>query len=276
MPTHYIFTDESGKKGKHYENFFGGIIVNAEHRNDVENALIRCRHDNNLQGEIKWQKTSEAYLDKYASYIDTIFDQITLQKCKCRIMFTHKLFEPTNLTAEQKDNQYFLLYYQFIKHAFGLRFSPSAQNTDIALMMDQLPDTKDKCNKFKEFIVRLNHHKPFRDANVTIKRENISEIDSKKHELSQALDLILGSMYFRLNDHHKKKQPGRFRRGKRTVAKEKLYRHINRRIQRIYRNFNIGISTGKPNGPSDIWDHAYRHWEFIPSQRRRNPNHKTK
>ena len=29
--------------------------------------------------------------------------------------------------------------------------------------------------------------------------------------------------------------------------------------------FNIGITTGQPGGPSDRWDHIYRHWRFVPA-----------
>ena len=41
-------------------------------------------------------------------------------------------------------------------------------------------------------------------------------------------------------------------------------RHRYQEIRAIYPNFNIGISTGKPNGPSDLWSHPYRHWLFKP------------
>lgn len=32
--------------------------------------------------------------------------------------------------------------------------------------------------------------------------------------------------------------------GKRTIAKEKLYKNILRNIKTIYSNFNMGVSTG--------------------------------
>ena len=38
----------------------------------------------------------------------------------------------------------------------------------------------------------------------------------------QCLDIVLGAMAFRLNDMHKEKRPDTNRRGKRTIAKEKL------------------------------------------------------
>ena len=74
--------------------------------------------------------------------------------------------------------------------------------------------------------------------------DQIAEVDSHEHSILQAVDVVLGSMQFRLNDFHRAKPPGQARRGKKTIAKEKLYKRISQRIRSIYPNFNIGISTG--------------------------------
>lgn len=82
-------------------------------------------------------------------------------------------------------------------------------------------------------------------------------------------------MQFRLNDKHKRKPKGKWRRGKRTIAKEKLYKLINKRIRKIYSNFNIGITTGIDGDRRNYWNHPYRHWLFIPSNYRQDDS-KTK
>jgi hypothetical protein len=79
------------------------------------------------------------------------------------------------------------------------------------------------------------------------------------------LDVVLGSMTFRLNDKHKEKIEGKNTRGKRTVAKEKLYKHINAHIRKIYPNFNIGATTGTQSDLTNYWKHPYRHWKFTPT-----------
>ena len=30
--------------------------------------------------------------------------------------------------------------------------------------------------------------------------------------------------------------------------------------------FNIGVSTGQPEGPINRWTHPYRHWRFVPTE----------
>jgi hypothetical protein len=99
-----------------------------------------------------------------------------------------------------------------------------------------------------------------------MQKDNLVEVDSHEHILLQCLDVVLGAMQFRLNDGHKEKIPGERRRGKKTVAKEKLYKHINAHIQDIYPQFNIGITTGHKMDKANRWKHPYRHWLFTPDQ----------
>lgn len=70
----------------------------------------------------------------------------------------------------------------------------------------------------------------------------------------------------RLNNKHKVIPLGATRRGKRTLAKERLFKTISREIRSIKPYFNIGTSTGTPGGPVDRWNDPYRHWGFIPSE----------
>jgi hypothetical protein len=74
-------------------------------------------------------------------------------------------------------------------------------------------------------------------------------------------------MQFRLNDKHRARAPGVNRRGKRTLAKEVVYRHINARIRTLRPGFNIGISTGTDGDRANRWHHPYRHWRFVPEER---------
>ena len=104
----------------------------------------------------------------------------------------------------------------------------------------------------------------FSENNIFIRKEDIVEIVSHNHVVLQCMDIIMGAMQFRLNDKHLEKPSGQRRRGKKTIAKEKLYKHINKLIREIYPNFNIGISTG--GNLYERWEHPYRHWNFTPSE----------
>jgi hypothetical protein len=266
---HYtIYCDESATKGAFFSNFYGGAIVKSSELEAINTFLNARKDELNLFNELKWTRITENYQQKYIDFIDSYFDLVATGRIRMRIMFTHNQYRPKNLTKEHVDNQYFILYYQLIKHAFGLAYC-NPKNLDrvyVGLLLDEIPHNINKFNSFKDYMVTLSNTQLFRDAQVVVQREQIADVNSKDHVILQGLDIILGAMQFRLNDKHKEKPTGAKRRGKRTIAKERVYNHIRRRINAIYKNFNIGISTGTPNGLSDRWLHCYRHWKFTPKE----------
>lgn len=261
--------DESNDEGPYYGNFYGGALVRSHDYLKVVDKLESKKRDLNINSEIKWQKVTLNYASKYVELMDLFFDLIKEDIIKIRIMFTQNYHQPTNLTPEQRNKEYQILYYQFFKHAFGLRYSnpEGIDNLSLRIYFDELPVSPREASEFKSFIERLQLTKEFSDAKLLIRREDITEVKSHQHVILQYMDVVLGSMYFRLNNMHKIIPEGKKRRANRTVAKDIVYKHINKRIRGIYPNFNIGVSTGTRTF-EDRWNHPYRHWLFIPSEHR--------
>lgn len=258
-----IYFDESDISGRHFSNFYGGLLVESTHLGEVEQRIGGVRETLHLNNEVKWQKISEAYAGKYIALMDEVFDLCREGKLKLRIMFTQNYFSAARLTLDQRENGFFLLYYQFVKHGFGLRYAGHAHgSTRLRLLFDQLPDTLEKRSAFKGYLAGLGKSPGFRESGIQLLPESIAEVDSKQHSLLQCVDVVLGAMQFRLNDKHKEKPEGQRRRGKRTIAKEKVYKHICRRVRELYPNFNIGISTSLRDEHANRWHDPYRHWLF--------------
>jgi len=257
-----IYADESEQRGRYYSNFFGGALVSSVDIAKVTSAIEAAKLEHNLYKEVKWNKVTSNYLAKYQAVMDVFFDLVGRDKIKVRIMFTANRHVPKHLTPTQREQAYFLLYYQFLKHAFGLNFAHEGPPPlACRLYLDDLPDTREKVAQFKGYLAGLSESREMR-GRVCFKKQDIAEVKSHDHVVLQCLDVVLGAMQFRLNDRHKDKPEGQRQRGKRTIAKEKLYKHINGKIRDIYPGFNIGISTG--GSPEDRWRHAYRHWLFVP------------
>ena len=266
-----IYCDESVSKGAHFSNFYGGALVSSDHIDTVRASIAARKASLNLHGEVKWSKITENYKQKYIDLVDHFFDLIESGLVKIRIMFTQNMIEARNLTPEQVESTYFILYYQFIKHAFGFMDYPPADEgdrlIDLRVYLDLIPDSDEKKQRFKAYICSLGRNPEFRVAKLRVSPENVTDVISHEHDLLQCLDVVLGSMQFRLNDKHKEKVPGTNKRGRRTLAKEAVYKHINARIRRIRPGFNIGISTGVDGDRANRWHHAYRHWLFLPDER---------
>ena len=260
-----IYSDESEKEGKYYSNFYGGVMVRAKDFETIVQTLNDSKQQNHLFQELKWTKVTENYVDKYCAFMDVFFSLVAQNKAKVRIMFTQNVHVPKGLTKKHIRNAYHILYYQFIKHAFGLPYCTHELQSPVRvrLNIDQMPQNREQNEQFKSYLISLNRNPSYKDAGIFIDREQIAEIDSKNHVLLQCVDVILGAMAFRLNDKHLQKPDGQLCRGKRTLAKEKLYKHILQKIRQIYPGFNIGCTTGK-QARENIWSHPYRHWLFVP------------
>lgn len=262
-----LYCDESSDKGTKYSDFFGGCMVNSKNATAVISALEKKKRELHLRGEIKWTKVTANYLDHYIQMMDLFFDFIGEGKIKMRVMFRKNEDTPHGKPVHEKDDKYFKLYYQFIKHSFGLKEIPAEEGkVFLRVYFDQLPDTKVKCEKFKDFVRNLPNTSDFQRVRgrLCIRKEDVADVCSHDHVLLQCADIVLGAMYFRLNELHKERPEGSRTRGKRTIAKEKLYKHINKRICELLPNFNIGISTGQRNYSHPDWELPYSHWRFIP------------
>lgn len=260
-----IWLDESDKKGQYYSNFYGGILINSDDLPSVLDESQYLLEKLGIWEEIKWQKVNKHTFESYMKVVDYIFDLLAEGKAKIRIFFRNNQNKPTNLTQEQRRNEFTILYYEFIKYAFGLQYCDMPDGKkDVSLFLDEIPASGSQVADFRRYLVNLNNDISFRKNGISFHESRIMEVKSDKEVPLQFLDLILGAICFRLNNKHLVKDPLTGKRGVRTQLKEKIYKHINKKIRELRPNFNIGISTGI-NKLSDRWYHPYRHWSFVPS-----------
>ena len=90
-----------------------GALVKVTDIQNIEKQLNNKKQELNLKGEIKWSKVTENYLEKYIEMINLFFNFIKSGKIKVRIMFAQNAHVADNLTKQQTDNEYSILYYYF-------------------------------------------------------------------------------------------------------------------------------------------------------------------
>ena len=263
-----LYCDESSSDGPKYSDFFGGCLVSSKDLNIIVEKLESKKKELNLFGEIKWTKVTDPYLDKYIQIMNLFFQFVKSGQIKVRIMFRRNEARPSNYhERHSNDDKYFKLYYQFLKNAFGLKYIPiSEEDVFIRIYLDQLPDKDEKARRFKEYVKSIPIVKDFQSTRrrLHVREGDVADVCSHDHVLLQCTDIILGAMFFRLNNFHLQKPEGSQRRGKRTIAKEKLYKYIHSQICEILPNFNIGVSTGSHGYEPPSWELPYSHWRFVP------------
>jgi len=261
-----LFCDESEKKGRYYSNFYGGLLVGASCYQSVSSRLNAKKHELNLLSEVKWDKVTERYLDKYLDLMHLFFDELNAGSFKVRIMFQQNAAMHHEILGQHSQVDCFKLYYQFIKHAFGFAHIDVPQDPiHLRIYLDEISDTRERLMQFKGYIHALQDSHEFREKHIFIRPEDITEVSSHDHVLIQCLDIVLGAIVFRLNEKHREIPVGQKHRGKRTIAKEKLYKAILTRVRLVRPNFNIGVSTGHDGKLSNRWHMPYRHWSFVPA-----------
>ena len=273
-----IICDESDRKGPFFSNFYGGVRIGASYLLPVTQRLQEMKVGLGLQSEVKWAKTDATTVARYETMIRTFFDEIAAGRLVMRVMFTQNALVAKGLTDRHHAEGYYILYYQFLKHGFGLRHMPAHETPPrLRIYLDEIGDTKEQIAKFRGFIGGLSKDSHIRAKGLILQEQSITEVRSHDHILLQCLDVVLGAMPFRLNNKHLEKPVGQHRRGKRTVAKERLYKYILGEIRRVTGkpNFNIGGTTGMTEFPSGRWSDPYLHWLFKPAEFSYDPS-KTK
>ena len=259
-----LYCDESSDNGALYGDFFGGCILPAGKHQSICAALEAKKREQHLFGEIKWTKVTAPYVDKYCAVMRCFFDFVRSGEIRVRIMFRKKENRQETRDRPRKD-KYFKLYYQFLKHAFGFATPKDIIGTYyLHILMDELPDHIRVAKEFREYLCQMPTIRDFEASGMHIRERDIGEVCSHEHVLLQCVDVILGAMFFRLNKLHLEKPAGVSRRGKRTLAKEKLYEFILDEIRTIHPGFNIGVSTGARGRSCPHWSSPYEHWEFKP------------
>lgn len=265
---YWIFADESVQDGKLFSRFFGGCIVPASRHAAIESRLSEKKDELGLGRELKWQRVTQQRLDHYQAMITSFFDELRADNLRMRVMFQDNESLQRRAPGADRHEPYYKLYYQFLKHAFGFQHMPELETgTRIRLHLDQLPHTREQAAQFKGYIMGLPEIASLRSKLIKIDPSHITEVNSKEHAILQCADIVLGAMAFRLNDKHKEKPDGQRTRGKRTIAKDKLYRHILSEIRTLKPHLNPKISTASQPFPEGAWSMPYRHWLFKPNPR---------
>jgi len=265
-----LYTDESVAQGQRFSNFYGGLLVESPSLNRTVDVIRAARSQYGLLSEIKWSKVDSTNHDRYSCLMNNFFTLVADGGLKIRIMFTQNEHPRQAPPPRRTRETYFKLYYQFIKHAFGLQYSGQPGETArLRLLLDQLPDTSEQAAQFRGYVAGLSRSPGFRHARLSLTPDHIAEVRSHDHVLLQCLDVVVGAIQFRLNNKHLVKPPGSRIRGKRTRAKEKVYQSIQNELQHLRKNFNIGVTTGTDGDPSNYWRHPYRHWLFVANEQRK-------
>ncbi|WP_335954435.1 DUF3800 domain-containing protein [Acinetobacter guillouiae] len=247
-----------------YHCFFGGFFATPQEFKKFEQELILLQKKFNQSKEIKWGNLSKYNVDFYNEIIKLV--EIFLcdnHFSKYRQFFMDRHHQYSGAQASMLDSQ-FKMYYQFLKHSFGLQYIPY-KNIQIIFFLDTHSSHYHK-EKLKEFALDLPRILSRND--ITIK---IEFIDSKKSKILQVCDLLMGTAGYYGNAIYERKVNGK----KQITKHQKLKRDFGKTTYNMLRNidakfrntkaFNWFENTGTEGSKNNYFNHKLRIWKFIPN-----------
>lgn len=217
MKTIRIYSDESRHKNERFL-LLGGIWVEEENLLAIENGISALRNKHgyvnsngkhiDFLGEFKWTKISAKYLAVYKELADLFFECIDKDIMRSCIMLVDTQNPFVVSHSNIKKEGYFKLLYQLYFHNSRIpaiyEIFPDRINITNPKQRNVNFEVLDKCLEVafkKKFADKLN---PTDFPGPRGFVNNITLIDSKKHQPIQLIDVVMGAIGYYQNRHFEK------------------------------------------------------------------------
>ncbi len=197
-PVYNIICDESRQTQDRYM-VIGGIIINSLNRKSFEDTMQKYRKETNMWSELKWAKVSNQKFDEYLKFVEYFhsMNNTNLLHFHCIIIDNHKI-NHKKFSKGDKEIGFYKFYYQLLLHCFASNYCNNKTKSRLILQLDRR-GTKYSLSELKTILnngVKKDYgidYSPFR---------SIEPVDSKKSEIMQINDIIIGAIGFQKNGYH--------------------------------------------------------------------------
>lgn len=269
MATKYqIFADEAWTHQhplNRYHTFFGGIFGKESDIDRLSTKLSNIRAISSFKNqEVKWSTLSPKNYDFYVSLVDCFFKNIEEGAIKYRQMFLDRAFQYDGNAGDSDLDVQYKLYYQFIKHSFGIQFLPK-EESEILLRLDGHSSQKHKDSL--QYFVEEEIPKKIDRLDIAV---NVTYVDSRKHINLQVCDVVMGAAGYYGNKYYLRREPSQRGMTNKQKIKLRLAKYIYDKLREIdakdrgSRAFNWFESTGRSGDQENYLHHKLRIWKFIP------------
>jgi hypothetical protein len=280
MPRIYeLCADEAWTHGStppnRYWCFFGGVFGLEADLGRLESALLRVRGCEGRSVEVKWSNVSRMTLPLYFALVDEFFRHLRELPIHYRQTFLDRAYVAAPVEGDEPasdlDTQ-FKICYQFLKHAFGLRYLPLAQDgrDQIFIRLDN-HSSQEHTGRLKQFAQELPRYLNRPDLAV-----DVSFVNSKKHLRMQLCDVLMGAAGSHGNKMHLRRQDGQRGMSEKQKVRHELATYVYGAMRRFDADvrgssaFNWFATTGSEGNLANRLNHKLRFWKFKPTVYRRD------
>lgn len=267
-----LCADESWTHGSSPPNrrwcFLGGLFGLEDDVDRLETRLAEVLAKHGQTREVKYTSISAQNIDCYEEFATALMEQVDAGRvCYRQLHLDRRYVRVTDEFDEEYDSLgvQFRVYYQFLKHSFGLRHLPPGPH-ELLLRLDghSSHQHKDSLAKFAGRVGELLG----RD-DLLLK---VAFVRSSRFRRIQACDLVIGCAGFKGNKHELLREGGRRGMSTKQKLRLRLAKHIYAKLREISmkdrgsKAFDWFASTGRDHDPTTLRSHKVRVWAFRPSR----------
>jgi hypothetical protein len=198
-----VYCDESNTDGHKPHPVYGAILVSLDHILEVQREIKEWRQREDMHGELKWEKVRGGLkLKKYKSLVDLLFSlgrQRRLLQFKAIVLDTRA---PEYRTFSQGDEElgFYKFYYHWLLRYFA-RF-PVEHGCPLRVIIDERYLYKDTTDPYTLLKILLNRgiRREFQTTTDVVTK--VEPLNSKRSDLLQAADVLMGAVGFHNQDFH--------------------------------------------------------------------------
>lgn len=190
-----VYCDESRQVGERFMTL-GGLIIPAANLPVFNASMSQFRAEQKMFAELKWQRVSNQKLTQYRRFVDYFFALNTSKQAHFHalIVDTHKV-DHRVFNQGDKEIGFYKFYYQLLLHCFGKKYCDDRPDARIHLILDR----RNSRYSLEDLRTVLNNGLRSRWGIDTRPFVAIEPCDSKKSEVLQMTDILLGAVGFQKN-----------------------------------------------------------------------------
>jgi len=176
----------------------GGIIIPQENVKNFNQTMHNFRVEQKMFAELKWTKVTDQKLIAYKRFVEYFFALNNTDKVHFHsiILDNHKI-NYKKFSKGDKELGFYKFYYQLLLHSFGKKYCREGENDRFIVHLDYRT-TSYSLNVLKIVLNRGMRKK----YNITTEPfVSIEPRESKKTELLQIVDILIGAIGFQKNGY---------------------------------------------------------------------------
>lgn len=260
-----VYCDTSATAGDRYSNFVGVLLIGSGHLDGTLGALRMLHQRIGITETLKWSSVNGDNLRHCQQMTSALFHCIREGHVKLRLFYRANRTPLTPALEERIGGVPSQLLLRLLGQGVGFQHrSRTPSPLRLRLYFGSFPRTRPQISQFRRCFMQLQEDPKWAPLCLQVREQDISGVAQADHLFLQLLDLVLGSLNYRVNVATVAGLIGSRQAGTQPQAKRRLSFHVSTLFQQLQPGYNPRISTPNRDALMHFWTLPYRQWCYVP------------